>query len=58
MCSHVRVEILIVRIVVPFRYQAMRAITFLLIDAVNRNELYKLNKSNLIGNMQVLLREL
>ena len=39
-------------------HQAMSAIRLLIIDAVNKNELYKLNKSNLIGNKQVLLREL
>ena len=36
----------------------MSAIIFSIIDAVNRNELYKLNKSNITRNRQVLLREL
>ena len=39
-------------------HQAMSAIRFLIIDAVNRNELYTLNKSSLTGNIQVFIREL
>ena len=44
-----------VKIVVPFRSSSNDSN---IINAVNMNELYKLNKSNLIGNKQVLLREL